>query len=339
MNTSLRTNWRVWTVVIAFGALVIVVISALDTSRATSAPLERVVFADATQMTAASAWVAEAKGYFRDEGVDVQVRRFEFGRQAFAEMLLGRADVATVAATPFVLASFTRRDFVVFANMSYSDNDVKIIARRDRHITKAADLRGKTVAASKGTSAEYFLEAFLANYGVPRQTLVIRDLDQPALAEALAKGEVDAVAAFEPFALKARKRLGSDAVVITAPEVYRETFNLAARRDFAEARPQALVKFLRAIERGQKFILANPGEARQIMVRRTGLSPEEVAAIMPDFTYSLSLHQSLISLFEDEARWAIRQRRVSNNEVPNYLDLIYPDAMRAIRPGAVTIIH
>jgi NitT/TauT family transport system substrate-binding protein len=304
-----------------------------------SGPPERVILGDAASALSTPVWVAASQGYFRAEGLDVTLRHFELGKEALAELLQGKVDVATVAATPIVLASFTRRDFVVFANISYVDNDCKIVARRDRGIRTAADLSGKSVGVSMGTSGEYFLDAFLAHYTVPRETLVIKDLNQSDMAEALAAGNLDAVAAFEPFGLEVRKRLGGNAVVITAPEVYRETFNLTAQRKFAEARPEALVRLLRAIARAEDFIEARPIEAQAIMAQRTGMSPADIATVMPDFTFALSLRQSLLPLLEDEARWAIRRGLVQGSAVPNYLDLIYPDALRAVNPDVVTIIH
>lgn len=307
-----------------------------DEEPATREPL---TLGDTSSATATPVWVADAKGYFRAEGLDVTARHFEFGRQALAEMLEGRVDVATVAATPIVLASFARRDFVIFANISYVDNDCKIIARRDRGIRVAADLRGKTVGVSRGTSAEYFLDVFLAHYGVSREVLAVRDLNQSDMAEALDHGLVDAVVTFEPHGLNVRKRLGKDALVITAPEVYRETFNLAALRDFAVTRHEALVKFLRAVRRAENFIQAHPVEAQAIMAQRTGISPAEIATIAPDFTFAVSLRQSLLPLLEDEARWAIRRGLVQGSAVPNYLELIHPAPLRAVDPQAVTVIR
>jgi len=44
-------------------------------------------------------------------------------------------------------------------------------------------------------------------------------------------------------------------------------------------------------------------------------------------------------MLEDEARWAIKQRFVQKAELPNFLGFIYLDAMAAVKPEALTIIH
>lgn len=330
---NMRSPGKKW----LFGiALVLVALSIGAAKKA--APPEKLTVAAVSVPLGTPVWVAEAEGFYREEGLEVTLHSFELGKEALDAMLAGEADVATVAATPIVLASFTRRDFVVFANMSYADNDCKIVARRDRGIEAAADLKGKTVGTPKGTSGQYFLEAFLAHHGLAHDAVAIRDMKPARMADGLRRGEVDAVAVFEPYALETRKRLGDNAVVITAPEVYRETFNLTTRRQFADARPQALVKFLRAIVRAEDFIHTHPAEVQAIMAQRTGMSPTDLASVMPDFTFTLSLRQSLLSLLEDEARWAIRRGLVQGKTVPNYLGLLYPDALEAVSREAVTII-
>ncbi len=55
--------------------------------------------------------------------------------------------------------------------------------------------------------------------------------------------------------------------------------------------------------------------------------------------FILSLSQVLIIAMEDEARWAIKNNLTDATEVPNYLDYIYFDALEAVKPDAVNIIH
>ena len=56
-----------------------------------------------------------------------------------------------------------------------------------------------------------------------------------------------------------------------------------------------------------------------------------------DFQFRLSLDQPILVSLEDEARWAIRNKLTDVTKVPNYLDYIYTDALKAVKPGAVTI--
>ena len=63
-----------------------------------------------------------------------------------------------------------------------------------------------------------------------------------------------------------------------------------------------------------------------------------LASIWDDFVFELSLEQSLLTILEDEARWAIKNGFTNKTKVPNYLGYFYLDAMKAVKPEAVTII-
>ena len=57
------------------------------------------------------------------------------------------------------------------------------------------------------------------------------------------------------------------------------------------------------------------------------------------YQFSLSLDQSLILAMEDEAMWMIKNNLTAEKNVPNFLDYIYEDGLKAIKPEAVEIIR
>jgi NitT/TauT family transport system substrate-binding protein len=64
-----------------------------------------------------------------------------------------------------------------------------------------------------------------------------------------------------------------------------------------------------------------------------------MAAFWTEHQLSVSLDQALIAAMEDEARWMIRSNLVSENQVPDFLNYTYPDALKAAEPDAVSIIR
>jgi NitT/TauT family transport system substrate-binding protein len=57
------------------------------------------------------------------------------------------------------------------------------------------------------------------------------------------------------------------------------------------------------------------------------------------YQFSLSLDQSLILAMEDEARWMIKNKLTKETNVPNFLDYIYEDGLKAVKPETVNIIR
>ena len=96
-------------------------------------------------------------------------------------------------------------------------------------------------------------------------------------------------------------------------------------------------RFLRAIEKADAFILKNRNEAMEIVGQKLKIDKEGIKPIWDDLLFKLFLDQSILISLEDQARWAIRNRLTDAEKVPNYLDYIYPDVLKAVKPEAVKI--
>jgi len=127
---------------------------------------ETVTLGVETSLLPAAVWVAENKGYFQEEGLDLTIKEFDSGKASFLAMLEGEGvDISTVAPTPIMFSSFDRQDFYIFATFAYAYEDIKVIARRDKGITTAADLKGKRIGTPLGTTGQFVTEAFLIHNG------------------------------------------------------------------------------------------------------------------------------------------------------------------------------
>lgn len=285
-------------------------------------------------------WVAEAQGYFAAEGVPVRTVECLGGHRCIKQMLNGEVSLATSSEMPVMLNSFERDDFAVVATFVTSKRDVKIVARRSAGIAAAADLAGKRVATMGGTSAHYFLDLFLLFHGIDPKAVALESLAPEQLVAALVEHRVDALATFEPFAFRAGRALGADALVLPSARIYTETFNLSALRSLVASREPDLVRLLRALARAQHFIRDEPQAARAILVGRMQENPAYVEATWSDFDFRLSLDQPLLSTLEGQARWALREGHVPRTRrTPNFLNFVAPGPLRRAAPGAVTIVQ
>ena len=304
-------------------------------------PVDKIVLGAEASMLPAAVWVAEGKGYFREEGLDVTIKGFDTGKQSFLAMLQeGSVDISTVAPTPIMFSSLTRQDFYILATFAYADTDIKVIARSDRGIKTATDLRGKKVGAAAGTTGQFFLGAFLTARKLSASDVEMVDIAPSDLPTALQSGRVDAIVIWEPHAYKAQQLLRDKALRLESSDVYRTTFNFTVMRNFARDNPRALRKFLRAAERAATFVRNHPAESQALVAERLNLDREVTAALWGDFVFGISSDQSLILTLEDEARWAIRSGFAGGRtDIPNYLEYIHTDALEDVKPEAVTIIR
>lgn len=307
-------------------------------TRPPAAPMERIVLGAETIAFSAPVWVAEHNGYFREEGVHVVIRGFDSGRTALFTMVdQGGLDLVTAAQTPVISKSFDRRDYAIVAAMAFSDKDVKVVARRDRGINAPQDLAGKTIGITYGSSGHFFLSLFLAYNQLQLSDVRTVDFEATRLEDALIKGQVDAVATWEPHVYRAQKALREKAVILPGGNIYREDFYFVARREFIHGHSKALERFLRAIEKAQQFIQRDRAATLNIVQHRLQIDMDILKSTWDECQFGLFLNQSVLISLEDEARWAIENKLTPATRVPNYLNYIYVDALSAVKPDAVAI--
>ncbi len=96
---------------------------------------------------------------------------------------------------------------------------------------------------------------------------------------------------------------------------------------------------LKALADAERYIINHPEAAKAVIQKKLKYGKAYMADVWPDYEFSLSLGQSLITAMEDEARWMISNGLTTEKQVPNFLNYIYIDGLKAIRPEAVNIIR
>jgi ABC-type nitrate/sulfonate/bicarbonate transport system substrate-binding protein len=283
-------------------------------------------------------YVAETQGYLAAEGVDLKIKDVAGGVRALDDLLSGSADLATASETVVMFNSFKSADFAVVATIAISDNDLKIVSRDTREISGLRQLSGKRVGNVAASAAHYYLDLQLVLSGVDPASVDLIDLQPDAMATALENGEVDAIAIWEPYAFIASTAL-PDARVLPTIKGYDLRFNLIAHKRLNGVRDDELVKLLRALDRANQFIAAEPAKAQAILKKRLKLEQSFIDWVWPIYRYRLVLEQSLIQSLEGEARWARRNGHVTAERSPNYLRYVHPGPLRKVRPAAVSILE
>ena len=282
-------------------------------------------------------YVAQRRGFFADEGLDVTIADCIGGKRCLRLLLDDKADVVTTSGMPVVLQAFAHADVAIVATMVHASDNLKLIARKASGVTKSEQLAGHRVGVIAGTAAQYLLETRLLNVGVDPYHVTMVPLQADETVAALRAGRIDAVAVWEPCGYAALH--GADAVGLRLPPTggYIENYNLVGRRALFARRDDALVRLLRAVDRAEQFIQDDPAAAQAILREQLKLDQHFVDWVWNGLAFRLSLDQSLLSTMEGEVRWAQREDHLAEGARPNVLTLVHAAPLKAVKPAAAGI--
>lgn len=342
MGVRNKRYCRVWGIFRRLGLVTLLTLSIAACQKSpdkSAGPPEKLTIAYATFPQTALVHIAFTKGFFSAEGLDVTAQPHEFGRQALNSVLEGKADLATPADTPIMFAVTGGKKICTLAIIATSNENLAVVARKDGGITVPADLRGKQIGVTLGTTGEFFLDSFLSTRGISRKEVTIIDLEPSEMPDALNRKRVDAVSTWNPTLKLLQRSLGDSGVVFYDETIYSDTFCLAAGKEFAENHPETVKKVLRALIRAESFAKQNPEESRNLVAEFIKTEKAIVDEMWNSFDFRVTLDQSLVVSLEDQTRWAQRLNLTTCKEMPNYLEFIYFSGLQSVKSEAVRIIR
>lgn len=283
--------------------------------------------------------IAHQKGLLARGGDRTTLLPFESGKAAMAHMLAGGADLALVAETPLAAALLTDAKLKILATIWQSSRDVAIVARRDRGIQTPADLRGKVIGYTKGTSGHFYLDTYCLANRIHLGGLRLVNLSPLELRSALLDGRVDAVSTWSPHVPFLTEALGPQAAVFQDEVIYTEMFCLVARPEFIRDHPGQVKALLEGLFLAKDFVAHSPDEAREQVAAYTQVPPALVTQSFSAHELGVRLDQALILSLENEARWFMDSGAVQRRELPDVLRYLHLPALLEVRPQAVQVIR
>jgi NitT/TauT family transport system substrate-binding protein len=283
--------------------------------------------------------LASARGFFRDRRLEATLLPQSYGKAALAELLRGRADLAVAADVPVVVEMLKGAPLGIVASVANASNELAVLGRIDHGIRTPADLRGRRMGVTLGTSGEYFLWAFLVRHRIPPQAVELVDLPPSRLIESLRQGAVDGIAAWQPVRHEAELAFGDRIVSLGAPDAYAQAYVLVGRQDYVQAQAQALRRFVGALLDAEAFVDAHPASAKEALVGILKLSPETFEPSWREVALRVEQQQAQLVTLEDVATWAMARNYAPSQPMPNFVSHLALDTLLALSPGRVTVVR
>lgn len=222
-------------------------------------------------------YLADVKGFYRDEGLDARV--LEFGSLSDTRRAYERGQLDVMAGTvieALVVRDQSARSPRIVRVINYSNGADVLLAQP--WITSGAALRGARVGVELAALPVYVLGRGLEALGLRLADIKTSSTDQTAMEDAFRRGELDALVTYPPAALSLTRDLKTTTLFSSADVPGEIVDVIVVEDETARARPRDIAALLRAHDRARRFAREHPAEAHAIMARREGISPEEFAA-------------------------------------------------------------
>ena len=234
-------------------------------------------------------YIADRKGYFRAEGLDVKVVNFRSAADMVAPLGAGQLEAGAGSASAGLYNAVARGIAIKIvadkASSSPGYGGTKILVRKDHvesgRYREPKDLKGMKFAMNApGVSNTSTLNTLLKSVGLKYSDVETVDMPLPDHVAALRNKSVDASASVEPGPALAVRN--GDAVVIKSDDEILPNHQIAVllfAEDFARKRPDAAKNFMRAYIRAVRFYNGALKDGRL-----DGPNADEVIAILSDAT-------------------------------------------------------
>jgi NitT/TauT family transport system substrate-binding protein len=234
-------------------------------------------------------FIADKKGYFRDEGLDVKVVNFRSAADMVAPLGAGQIEAGAGSASAGLYNAVARGIKIKIvadkASSAPGYGATKILVRKDHvesgRYRQLKDLKGMKFAMNApGVSNTSTLNTLLKSAGLQYADVETVDMPLPDHVAALKNKSVDASASVEPGPALAVRN--GDAVVIKSDDEILPNHQIAVllySEDFAAKQPAAARAFMRAYIRAVRFY-----NGALTSGRLDGPNADEVIAILADAT-------------------------------------------------------
>ncbi|QNN58846.1 ABC transporter substrate-binding protein [Diaphorobacter ruginosibacter] len=210
-------------------------------------------------------WLGQQMGAFAKQGLDLELVQFATGLELFQAMIGGSLDVL---ATGAVISNFPARGqgrVFLMNNIEYAT--AQLWVRDD--IKTLADLKGKQISTTTGTTAHVFLDRALRSAQLdPAKDVQIVNQRMTEAVTSFVSGAVPAVALWVPFDAVIRQRMPNARRLVDASAFFPQAAIMggwAARNDYYDKNRAVLSSLATAWGEVNAFISGKPDEAAEAL--------------------------------------------------------------------------
>jgi len=219
-------------------------------------------------------YIAHAKGFDREEGIELEVIMSESTEARHSSLVAGEVDLVGITLDSVIIANSRGVPMTVVALSDMSEGGDGIIAKRA--IQKVSDLKGKKIACAEGLPSHFLLLYLLHKEGLsPKDISLVPADDGGQAAFLFTSGKVDAAVTWDPWISQAEKLTEGHVLITTRNAPGLLLGIVAANRNLIPEKKDRIVRTLKAWFKALAYVKQNPQESAQIMAKEYNVPIED----------------------------------------------------------------
>lgn len=287
--------------------------------------------------------VAREKGFFREAGLDVELKYFPTGGDTIAAFVGGSIHLGSSGSTPTTHLRSRPFPVKIVSRISDISGAQQLIVKEG--VKSLEELYGKKVGVMRGTASDALFNSIVKGYGLDMSKFEIVNMGPTEMLQGFVRGAVDAVALWEPHSTRARKT-GNGKVLVSATHsflgpkpaakrVYGDHSVLFASENYLREQGPAVRAALTALAKTMEFMDKNRKETIAILAKELNLEPADMADIMKVNRYTLMIDEEMVADLNGLADFLYGLQRIKSR--PNAKEWIDAAPLKAVRADLVKL--
>jgi NitT/TauT family transport system substrate-binding protein len=288
--------------------------------------------------------VADKKGFFEKQGLKVTTKLVQSGTEISPMIAGGSAPISFESNYTDIALASNNVGVKILAPVANIAGTQCVVARKGLNLTKAKDLEGKKIGMASGSGVLIAIRKMCDELGVDISKITFVNLQPADQVAALEKGDIDAMACWEPWAGKAVAMGGTFLFSGSKSELPDKKGDvnwmnfhttLQVTDDFLKNNPNTLKAFLTALKEATDFVNSNRDESAGILSTELKIEKADLLDIMSKNTYSIAADDKLLSGTQELTDFMLEMKNIKTK--PDFKAFTDFSLLKEVDPSLVSI--
>ena len=211
-------------------------------------------------------WLCDHIGAWGRSGLDPQFKLYGTGIELFKAMAAGEIDMLVTVAVCSNYPARGQGKLFLINSVEYAT--AQLWVREDMGVKQIADLRGKRIVTTAGTTAHVFLDNALRENKMTAADIDMNSMPMPEAVNTFISGSVTAIVLWVPFNIPVREKVPQAKMILDASAYYPSAAIVGgwvASNAYYAANRLVLIRIIRAWTEGNDMLIARANESIGIL--------------------------------------------------------------------------